>query len=458
MQKNGLEETIIAVSTAPGPGGLGVVRLSGPDALDIARRIFRPRKSKTSFLPRNVVLGDLIGSDGSAFDEAFLLYFKAPLSYTREDVVELSCHGSPAVLEEIVRLGVEAGAQRAKPGEFTLRAFLRGRIDIVQAEAVQSLINASSLNQAKISYGQLEGRLSSRFYSLRDKIVSLLAELEARLEFSDEEVGISNRQIEQSLEGALDSIQDLIASFDMGRLLTEGSTLAIVGRPNVGKSTLFNSLVGMERAIVTPFSGTTRDYLQERIKIGDGVFNLVDMAGLGRTNHPVEKEGAKRSEDLARRADGILFLLDSSKKERTQDMDLIRDHGAGKAIVVFNKIDLPMKIDKAKILALAGRPPSVEVSALTGLNMDKLRKKISRVFLPTSKKWDEIILSRRQKDLLELIRDALAAGLRTLREGYGDEICAEEIRRAAPLLGQLTGEIRTEEILRNIFDRFCIGK
>ncbi len=458
MLNKSLDDTIIAVSTPPGSGGLGIVRLSGPEALAIGRRIFKPRKDKAQILPRKIILGDLVGAEGTRFDEAFFLYFKAPLSYTREDLVEISCHGSPAILEEVVRLGVKAGARRANPGEYTLRAFLRGRIDIVQAEAVQALVSATSLRQARISYGQLEGGLSSRIHIFREKIIALLADIEVRLEFSDEKLGISNRQIVASLQDALRFVCDLIASFETGRLLAEGLTLAIVGKPNVGKSTLFNSLVGKDRAIVTPFPGTTRDYLHEKIRIGDGLFNLIDMAGLGKTNHPIEKEGIRKGEDLARRADGILFLLDSSKKESRQDLDLIRDHRKSKAIIVFNKIDLFQKINKGKVMAAAGKTPNVEISALKGSNIAELRKKIRSVFTPSSKKWDEIILHSRQKDILERIKDSLDAGLRVTREGYGEEICAEEIRKTVFLLGQLTGEIRTEEVLLNIFNRFCIGK
>jgi len=453
-----LEDTIIAVSTPPGAGGLGVVRLSGPQALSLAMRIFRPRKEIARIPARRVILGDLAGTDGVPFDEAFFVFFKAPRSYTREDLVEISCHGSPAVLGEIVRLGVKAGARRAHAGEFTRRALQRGRIDILQAEAVQSLVGAESLEQARISYGQLEGRLSSKLREFRERTIELLADIETRLEFPGEGLGITDAGINKSLRSASAFVADLASSYEAGRLLGEGLTLVIVGKPNVGKSTLFNALVGKDRAIVTPFPGTTRDYLHERIKIGSGLFNLVDMAGLGKSDHPVEKAGIRKGEDLARGADGILFLFDSSKKESRRDLELIRRFGRSKSVIVFNKIDLPLKIDKAKILAESGNRPGVEISALKGLNVSALKNRIERTFTPDLKKWKEIILHGRQKDVLEGMRDHLEAGLRLFQEGYGEEIYAEEIRNAVSMLGRLTGEIQTEEVLQSIFSRFCVGK
>jgi tRNA modification GTPase len=450
--------TIIAVSTPPGPGGIGVVRLSGSQALPIARRFFAPQRDKCRFRPREAVLGRLVASDGRCFDEAILTYFPGPRSYTREDVVEISCHGSPAVLEEAVRLGVKAGARRAEPGEFTLRAFLNGRIDILQAEAVQSLVAAGSLAQAELSYAQLAGRLSSRIRDFRGKIVRLAAEIEARLEFPEEPLQTSPRRIANALKESLELVNGLVESYEAGRLMTEGMTLAIVGRPNVGKSTLFNALVGGERAIVTPAPGTTRDFLKETVKIGDNHFSFVDMAGLAETSHPVEKEGVRRGWDLARAAQGVLFLFDSSKKEDGGDLALLRRLSSCKGLVVFNKLDLPRKINKVRILAEAGRAPSIAVSALKGTNIPRLKDKIGRRFAPNLKEWDEIILHSRQAEVLRQVKDGLQAGLTAFREGGGEEILAEEIRRIIPCLGRLTGEIKVDDVLNDVFARFCVGK
>ncbi len=458
MPRQSLDDTIIAVSTAPGIGGIGIVRLSGPEALPLAIRIFKPRKANRSIPPFQAVFGDLVGEDGRTFDEAFLTYFRAPHSYTREDIVELSCHGSPAVLSEAVRLGVRAGARRASPGEFTRRAFLRGRIDILQAEAVQSLVESDSLPAARVAYGQLRRGLSARFDSFREKVLTLLADIEAGIEFPDDAIGVSKSDIEASLAGALDFIGKLIESHEAGRMLTQGSTLAIVGRPNVGKSTLFNVLAGKKRAIVTPYPGTTRDFLEEKVRIGGAAFNLVDMAGLGRTGHPVEREGVRIGREIARQADGILLVVDASRKDSGADVRLTRDHAGAKALVVFNKSDLPGRVDKTAILAAADRAPHVDVSARDGKNIELLLRMIKARFAPGKKKYEEIILHSRQKELLERIRDRLESALRLAREDPRLELCAEEIRGVVSILGRLTGEIRTDDVLKSIFDRFCIGK
>jgi tRNA modification GTPase len=456
-----LQDTIIAVSTPLGTGGLGIIRLSGARALSVARRIFKPRKKiKLRERPLQLVFGDIIDREkGEFIDEAYLVYFARPRSYTREDVVEISCHGSPVVLEEIVRLGIKSGARLAHPGEFTLRAYLHGRIDILQAEAVQDLITAASLKQAKISLGQLRGGLSRRIQGLRTRVVQLVALVEARIEFPEEELNISDGRIGRALEAVGSEVGRLVASYEAGRTLAEGLTLAIVGRTNVGKSTLFNALLDNDRAIVSPYPGTTRDYLLERIIIRDSLFYLVDMAGLERPAHPVEKEGIRRSRKMAQEADGVLLVLDSSRPETPGDLNLIKKFGDRKMILVFNKSDLNRRIDEAHCLTL-GSPdkPWLEVSALKGTNLDRLKSLIREVFVPSSARDGEVILHLRQKLLLEQMGSILKEASRLLEQGYSEEICAEEIRRALILVGRLTGEIRVDEVIDQIFGRFCVGK
>lgn len=455
-----LEDTIIAISTPAGCGGLGIVRLSGDKAVPIAKRIFKLRKKTwREILPQNLVLGDVYNYETKEFiDEGYFAYFPEPHSYTREDLVEIICHGSPVVLEEVVRLGIKAGARHAHPGEFTLRAYLRGRIDVLQAEAVNDLIMAASLKQAKISFGQVRGRLSKRIDSLRGQIIHLLSKVEASIEFPEEGLGLSNKQIAKSLESVISTIKRLIASYERGRTLTEGLTLAIVGKANVGKSTLFNALLDEDRAIVSPYRGTTRDYLRERVKIKDSLFHLIDMAGLERPSHPVEKEGIKRGEELAARADGILLLLDSSRPESQADLNLIRKFKNKKAILLFNKSDLPQKIDKARCRDTNSDNPWLEISALKGTNLDRLKEMIHDAFVPTESAEEEVILHLRQKLLLEQTVDALNTALNLLKQGHSEEVCAEEIRRGLPFIGQLTGEIKVDEVIDNIFSRFCVGK
>jgi tRNA modification GTPase len=455
-----LEETIIAISTPPGHGGLGIVRLSGPRALPIAKKVFKPRrKSWRAVTPRAVVLGDIYdGEKNGPIDEAYLVYFRGPWSYTREDVVEVSCHGSPVVLEEVVRLGTKAGARVAHPGEFTLRAFLHGRVDLLQAEAVNDLIAASSLAQARISLGQVQGGLSRRVASLRSQIVELMSLVEGAIEFPDEALPASPDATATVLEKTLSTVQGLIASYEMGRALTQGLNLAIVGRSNVGKSTLFNALLEQDRAIVSPIPGTTRDYLKERIKINDLIFHLIDMAGLEDSTDPLECEGVRKGGEMASQADGVLLVLDASRRESRADLRLIERFGAKKKILLFNKVDLPRRIDRRKCLALNKKHRWLEVSALSGQNLDVLRKAIYDDFAPKQVAPDSILLHLRQKLVLEKTASSLERALRMLRNGYSDEVWAEELRQVLPYIGQLTGEIRSEEVLEGIFGRFCVGK
>jgi tRNA modification GTPase len=455
-----LDDTIIAISTPPGYGGLGIVRLSGRRALSIVKKIFRPRRKKWHDIgPRFCVLGDLFDSEKNELvDEAFFCYFPAPSSYTKENVVEISCHGSPVVLEEVVRLGVRAGARPAHPGEFTLRAYLGGRIDIIQAEAVNDLITATSLHQAKISSGQLRGGLSRHIDSLRGQVVDLISLLEASIEFPEENLGISPDEATRSLKNILRAVERLIASYETGRAMTGGLNLAIVGRANVGKSTLFNALLDHERAIVSPYPGTTRDYIRERIKIKDSFFHLIDMAGLGRPMHPVERDGIRVGRELASRSDGLLLVLDASRRQSPADLELIEKYKDKKMILVFNKADLPGKIDRKKCLALSPSSRSIAVSALKGTNIARLKNAIRATFMPRQDGREEVVLHLRQRLLFEQIGTALEEASKHLREGYSEEVCAEEVRRALPFIGQLTGEVRVDEVIENIFGRFCVGK
>jgi len=455
-----LDDTIIAISTSPGYGGLGIVRLSGQKSLSIAKKIFRPRRKKWRDIgPRVCTLGDLFDTEKNELvDEAYLSYFPAPASYTKENVIEISCHGSPVVLEEVVRLGVKAGARPAHPGEFTLRAYLRGRIDIIQAEAVNDLITAASLQQAKISLGQLRGGLSHHIDLLRSQVVDLISLLEASIEFPEDNLGISPGEAGRRLENVLLAVERLIVSYETGRAMTEGLNLAIVGRRNVGKSTLFNALLDHERAIVSPYPGTTRDYLRERLKIKDSFFHLIDMAGLGRPAHPVERNGIRRSRELASRSDGILLVLDASRRQNRADLELIEKYKKKRMILVLNKADLPGRIDRKRCRAINPSNLAIAVSALKGTNIPRLKNAILATFVPRQNGQEEVILHLRQRLLFEQIASALEEALKRLREGYSEEVCAEEIRRVLPLLGQLTGEIRVDEVVANIFSRFCVGK
>ncbi len=455
-----LEDTIIAVSTPLGYGGLGVVRLSGVRALEITLEIFKPRTRRHKTPARQPILGHIFDPEtGEPFEEAMLTFYPSPRSYTTEDVVELSTHGSPVLLKEIVRLGIAAGARHAHPGEFTLRGLVGGRIDILQAEAVNDLIQASSLNQAKISCRQLDGSLSRRIDELRGRIIHLLSQVEAGIEFPDEGLRISPKVITRTLRKSLEAVSGLVQSYDLGKAFREGIVLAVTGRTNSGKSTLFNLLLDHDRSIVTPFPGTTRDYIREQMMIEDSVFTLVDTAGLDAAAEPVEKEGIRRGKELATRADGILLLLDASRAENRDDLALIRKFRDKKTLILLNKIDLPRKIGAERITEAAGGLPQLEISALKGTHLTELKQKIHGLFVPDGNiEGEEVILHLRQKLILEEIRDALASAMRVLEEGHSEELLAEEIRPALSLIGELTGEIRADDILDDIFGRFCVGK
>jgi len=454
-----LEDTIVAISTPLGFGGLGIVRLSGSRSLDIAKTIFQPKKKISAFPAKKTILGSLSDPKTQAvYDEVYLVFFPAPHTYTCEDIVEITCHGSPVILEETVRLCIQAGARHATPGEFTLRAHVNGRIDMLQAEAIRDLIEATSLTQAKVSFHQMEGRLSQKIQELRSHIIHLLSQLEAVIEFPDEGLRITTKQILRTLEKTILKIKSFVESYDTGKALLEGQILAIAGRSNVGKSTLFNALLEIDRAIVTPQAGTTRDVLREKIKIADSIFTLVDMAGMGAARDPIEKEGLRRGKKVTAEADGILLVMDASQKTGDKDKKLIKQYKNKKMILVLNKCDLPIQADIDQLATIIPEIETFKVSALKNQNIDLLRKAILRTFFPKQESGDEIILHIRQKLILENVLEIFLNTKNLLQEGHSEEYYVEELRTVLPLFGQLTGEIESEEILQDIFSRFCVGK
>ncbi len=395
---------------------------------------------------------------GNALDEGILVFFRKPRSYTLEDMVELSLHGNPVILEEAVRFGVAAGARPARPGEFTLRACRNGRYDLIQAEAVNDLIRAESRLAAQLAWAQVQGGLSGKIGSLRQGVIELLADLEAAIEFPEDGLQMTKAAIIARIRRLSGEIERLVSSHAAGRAVAEGVSIAIVGRTNVGKSTLFNALLGEERAIVAPDPGTTRDYMKERLRIRDQGFTFIDMAGFSRPASTVEKEGVRRGKKQAEQADGLLILFDASRKARADDLALPASYRKRKTLLVFNKIDLPPRMDKDRIKKSFPKTPWIEISALKKTNIRKLLNKIHAVFSPLMPDSGEIIFHERQKLLLDSALIRLRAALTGLENGQSEEIAAEEVRAALPLIGRLTGEIGAEEVLGDIFDRFCVGK
>lgn len=454
-----LEDTIIAVSTAPGRGGIGIVRLSGKEALSIAGRIFIAVHESPALNPGKMCFGYLVDLETrEKLDCGYVCYFPSPNSYTREDVVEISLHGSPVVLGEAVRLGIRAGARAALPGEFTMRAYLNGRLDIIQAEAINDLIRASSLDQAKISFRQMEGSLSRQLTFLREQLLNILVLVETRIEFPEENIEVTQQEIKSTIDSVLKTLENLVSSYERGKALLEGLTIAFVGKTNVGKSTLFNALLEEERAIVTPYPGTTRDFIRENILVNGILMKLVDMAGFGQAQHPVEEEGIVRGQKIADKADGLLILLDASREETDEDIFLLQKYRDKKKIIVFNKCDLPRKINREKILNDNKDVPWIELSALKGKNLDGLRELMVRTFSPSVDKNEEILLHERQKILVEQMVGHLKKARELLVDGFGDEFVAEELRNAVKIFAEIKGEISPQEVLEQIFGRFCIGK
>jgi tRNA modification GTPase len=475
------DDTIVALATPPGRGALAVVRLSGPDSLQVAARVgdfpaaLRPRHA-TLVRVRGAGLSGpppsasrapaaAGGTTPGAVDQAVVTWFKAPASFTGQDVVEFSLHASPAVVAEVVSACVAAGARLAGPGEFTLRAFLCGRLDLTRAEAVADLVDATTPLQAAVAFDQLQGTLAGRIRAIEQALFDLTARLEASADFGEEGYHFTSAgEARLEIRRAREQADALLAGAGRGRLVREGIVVAIAGRPNVGKSTLFNRLVGADRAIVTPVPGTTRDLLTEAVTIGGTRMTLVDTAGLRATADPVEREGVARAEKAGASADVVLAVLDASTPLADEDRRLLRDRRPT-TIVVANKRDLPPAWGLADLPAegLAGDAEAeyVEVSAVTGDGLDALSVAIDRIIGIASTNEPIIISNIRHIDLLgrttEVLRDAERL-LDVCDVPAPEEIVLSDLRHALDLLQEITGERATDELLTAIFSRFCVGK
>lgn len=461
------DDTIAAISTPPGRGGIGVVRLSGPDSLEIATSFFRPESAAEPGAPNRAQFGRLIEPDTvELVDEAILTYFKAPRSYTGEDVVEISCHGSPIILARVLQLTIERGARVAEPGEFTFRAFFNKRIDLAQAQAVRDVINAQTQYQARVATRQLEGELSSRITPLKDTLIEVIVHLESSVEFVEDDISPEAAStLLEKLAAVIDALTAIANSFAFGRYVKEGFDLAIVGRPNVGKSSVFNRLIGADRAIVTDLPGTTRDALYESTSISGVPVRLIDTAGIRETTDLVESLGITRSRSAIADADISLLVLDASSPLKKEDLELLDSVPMASRIIALNKTDLPNVLDQ-ELYEQSGVHLSdlhenvVSISALTGNGFNELTAKIfERLSGDAATERDDIMLTdARQhaavRKAIELLRDARALMIQRELE----EIILLRLRGALFALGEITGETLTEDILGQIFSTFCIGK
>lgn len=460
MTNFSLEDTIAAISTAPGEAAIGIVRLSGPQALSIISRIFKPARLKdiTEVPSHTIHYGWIIYPDTQEpIDEVLVSIMKAPNTYTREDVVEINCHGGMVPLRKVLELVVKEGARVANPGEFTLRAFINGRIDLSQAEAVLDLIRAKTEWSSTVALNQLQGGLSQRIHSLRQTIMNVTAHVEAYLDFPEEDIEpMAESQILIQIQQALNEVKGLAETYHEGRLLREGLSVAIVGRPNVGKSSLLNKLLEKDRAIVTEIPGTTRDVIEDYLNIKGLPIRVLDTAGIRASKDMVEEEGIRRSLRAIEEADLVLCVIDRSEPIHEEDQRIIKHLHGKKTIFVLNKADLPPKAD---IALLPPDSPKVVLSAKTGEGISELKETIYNEALgQTAKTETTIITNARHKKALDSAAEALQDAIECFKRKEPLEFVAMQLRDALSYIGEITGQTTPDDILNIIFSEFCIGK
>jgi len=458
-------DTIAAIATPPGAGAIAIVRVSGPDALQTGAEVFRGSETLTGAAGYTVHYGHTVDGRGEELDEVLATVFRAPHSFTGEDMVEISCHGSPLIARTILEAVIAAGARPAGPGEFTRRAFLNGRIDLSQAEAVADLIAAQSRRGQTVSLGHLEGRLGQSVRGLRTEVLDLCALLELNLDFAEEGLDLitSTRLLEQ-IASLRARIGALLSTYDQGRIYRDGVSVVLAGEPNAGKSSLFNALLQQDRAIVTPVPGTTRDALEESIVIDGILFRLTDTAGLRETADHVERLGVERTRAAVTRADVVLHVMDADVSASVQEhLERMAVHSEGQALLpVLNKCDLLPDWPRSGGSQKTGEVDRgvVMVSAKTGQGLDELRSALAGTVLRETKfgTEDVCITNERHKECLERTLENLERGIASVEKGVSQEYVAFDIREAASALAEITGEFTSEEVLNHIFSRFCIGK
>jgi len=451
-------DTIIAPATPPGEGGIAILRLSGPESETFLQRFFQPTKKTPSFKSHRLYHGFLYDPSGIKIDEVLAVIMRSPHSYTREDVVEIHCHGGQLLTRRILDLFIDAGVRLSRPGEFTLRAFINGRIDLSQAEGVIDLIRSRSDVASRIALQQMDGSLSRRLHRYMSSFREILAQIEAEIDFPEDEIPqTSYDTFLHTSEQILSDMKTLLASFDMGRILREGISVILLGSPNVGKSSLLNRLLGEDRAIVSEIPGTTRDTIEEQILLNGLPLRLVDTAGLRVSDNPIEAEGVERTRRKVESADIILLMIDSSNTHPI-DPATLDSVSNKKVLLVVNKVDLCLPTIPDNLNHL----PSVCLSALTGEGVDKLKDMIVSIVLPetpTTETHEDFCLSdRRHREAVQRSSQSLESFVDGLKSKTSSEFLATDLRNTLFHLGSVTGETTTEDILDMIFSKFCIGK
>lgn len=446
-----LNDTIVACATPAGYSSIGVIRISGDQTLSLVKKIFVSRQKIQDFETNHAYYGNIIDPDNNdVIDKIIATFYLTPHSYTGEDVVELSCHGNPLIIDRITKILTGMGARIAQRGEFTKRALLNGKIDLLQAEAVLDTVNAPCNEARKLAITQYEGKLSDKIYELRSKIVDLLSFVEANIDFPEEEdIQNSDIGIEGGLKSIIEEIDELLKGAEIGVKIKEGYKVLITGRTNVGKSTLFNKLVGYDRAIIHEEPGTTRDYIEDRIEVSGLYLCLFDTAGIFNTAAGPDKIAQDRTISLVEQSDLILLMFDGSEPMNEEDLYLYNLTKDKDKILIVNKIDINMLLNESEILC-----DSIKMSAKTGKNIDLLIQNIKSKLLP---KFDhkQILLTRQRH--IDALKNAKEYFIRA-QKAYSPETIAFELHAALDVIGELTGKVMRKEILDRIFEEFCIGK
>ncbi len=462
------QDTIAAIATPLAPSAIGIIRMSGPSVTAIARKLFRwHQDGECPFATHHLYLGDILCPDsGRVLDEALVTLMRSPRSYTGEDSLEIQCHGGVVVLQRILRAVLEAGARLAEPGEFTRRAFLNNRLDLSQAEAVAQIINARTESGLDIALSQLKGDMAATIQDLRGQIIELLGVMEASVDFDEYDLARGEIDCIGLLEPAerialiKGRVDELLATYQKGKMLTSGISVLIVGRPNVGKSSLLNALLGKKRAIVTPIAGTTRDLIEDTIQIGDMTIQVVDTAGIRETNDIIEIEGVNLVRQRLSSADLAIIVLDGSREIEREDMEIIASNRHLPAIVFLNKFDLPSRISPALIAAEQPGTICIQGSAKLNLQIAELKAAIYSLLNRGKKQTQStlVVANLRHKMALERASLFLDQARLAIDNAISPELVLLDLREAADCLAEITGKIDCDDILDQIFSTFCVGK
>ena len=455
-----MPDTIAAIATIQAPSAIGIVRLTGPDTRRILDGVFAPANGRpmSAQTPRKLVFGRALDRSGGVIDEALAVLFPGPNSYTGEDCAEIHCHGSPVVLDEVLAAAFARGARQARGGEFTQRAFLSGRMDLIQAEAVADLIDAESAGAARNAVGQLQGRMSRSVGGIYDALMDVVSRFYAIVDYPDEEIEpLQQAQIEQTLAESAERLDALLATFSRGRLLKSGVPAVILGKPNAGKSSLLNALLGYDRAIVTDIAGTTRDTVEEKVLVGSVLLRLCDTAGIRDAEDTVERLGVERAQQAAQRAELALLVLDGSAPLTREDEEAIAAaRRARRMLVLVNKADLPQVLDTAALRVRFGEV--IPLSARSGAGVDALCRAVEELFAGGETPRGELLTNARQAESAQRALDAVRRAEQALRSGLSPDAVLTDAEEALEALAEFSGKRVRDDLVATIFSRFCVGK